>query len=723
MPCALESHGMEVDSINRGQDGYQHAHPDEFDLDEDSFGGSCKGLNTSELSLLMDDRCQAISGDRHQRCEGDSAPCSVPLLSFGEQLVLETYMRCRQRPYDRKRQEQLAQPKRVRQADNIGLANTGTADKTQIASIVSRLTQPKSQKATALVGAPTPGETLVIQHDVKRRRDVDMAAVVNRLSTPKPPRPPEVSACTMGSAASRPVDISRLHTLAQPSKRGASCRSWGVHPDWTRDVSSAATTPRSARSADGISSTGLRQAGGCIAGGWHQQQTSPHVQPQHSRQGQSRQEQQRQHRHQQSEQPGEQQHLSELSPQPDTGLQWQHERQPRQHQQGLLHNASQPQQQQQHQPQEHRPAVEPHPAERHHTDDCSNKAPHRGFKYALSDDLTASAHPAALGQAAASRTSTPNTDDGMAAPAAPVNRFMPCPGSMDPPDSPQGLARQSDAGGFMDDDRDGCRPDQFSDALHQRGMSGNHSVRRARAAGSPVAHSHRSPEEESYDDGAPREGSVGMPADGKEGSLVGSSHLGIADGLAPRARTERTDADSPDSGQVCQESLDPSSGSRGRVRAPIAGTSDTYPAVSDDFSVQADARGREATSPEEPESSASPHAARRAGGDARAVGSRASDGDRGGGGASGPFRSLAVQDGADISLACDDDPCQTWGDTFGEGRGLSPDHAAAPDGDLSFPALDADALDIFSGLHSFEGRHEGFTNGAANGSSSRPRRR
>merc|ERR1719321_1418219 len=33
-------------------------------------------------------------------------------ISYGERLILETVMKCRQRPYDRKRQEELAQPRR-----------------------------------------------------------------------------------------------------------------------------------------------------------------------------------------------------------------------------------------------------------------------------------------------------------------------------------------------------------------------------------------------------------------------------------------------------------------------------------------------------------------------------------------------------------------------------------------------------------------------------------
>eukprot|EP00933_Yihiella_yeosuensis_P084399 TRINITY_DN9886_c1_g1_i1.p1 TRINITY_DN9886_c1_g1~~TRINITY_DN9886_c1_g1_i1.p1 ORF type:complete len:360 (+),score=74.92 TRINITY_DN9886_c1_g1_i1:97-1176(+) len=164
-------------------------------------------------------------------------------LNFGEQLVLETYIRCRQRRYDRKRQDELSQPRRARaSADSWGIGLSTHEDKeskvlsqAQMNDIVSRLSAPKRNKAG--IGA---GEAIAMHSSqkeaaaLKARAAADVEATFQRLSAPKAPRPtdptPGERVCMMYANfhTNRTVNLQRLHDMAKPKKRGGSCNSWGV---------------------------------------------------------------------------------------------------------------------------------------------------------------------------------------------------------------------------------------------------------------------------------------------------------------------------------------------------------------------------------------------------------------------------------------------------------------------------------------------------------------
>mmetsp|Transcript_50774 Transcript_50774/g.146477 ORF Transcript_50774/g.146477 Transcript_50774/m.146477 type:complete len:382 (+) Transcript_50774:182-1327(+) len=224
----------------------------------------------------LDDASGDYSGDS---CGMPRSEDSTPPLCYGEQLVLETFIRCRQRPFNRQRQDELAKPKKALPPTQASMGMSmefiggpaPTADRTKIASIVGRLSQPKRPPPSTGHGG---GSSMVLQQDAdNKRKNVDMVGLINRLSAPKPPKPPvgDIMLSPAATGTPRSINMDRLHALAKPAKRGASCRSWGVHPEWARDVSSsAATTPRSRTSEGG--SGGLRAAGGQIAGAQHQQQ-------------------------------------------------------------------------------------------------------------------------------------------------------------------------------------------------------------------------------------------------------------------------------------------------------------------------------------------------------------------------------------------------------------------------------------------------------------------
>lgn len=182
-------------------------------------------------------------------------------LPFGEQLVLETYMRCQRRPLDRQRVEELARPKRhgpTFMQNLLVSANTKSASPDEIANIVGRLTQPKKSHAAAAqtsLSTPKSGD---------RNKSFDLDAMVRRLTAPKPmvqPSPAEqVIMRSLRDSDKRAVDLERLTQMARPRRAGASCLSWGVNPDWVKDVE----TPRSSRSVD-IADGGFRTLGANIA--------------------------------------------------------------------------------------------------------------------------------------------------------------------------------------------------------------------------------------------------------------------------------------------------------------------------------------------------------------------------------------------------------------------------------------------------------------------------
>ncbi|CAE8623568.1 unnamed protein product [Polarella glacialis] len=174
-------------------------------------------------------------------------------LSFGEQLVLETYIRCRARRYDRKRQEELSQPRRQKAAKEFlckmpsagGSEESSRAplDKSQVEDLVSRLSAPKKSSHQLAAGASIAMHAS--QAEVSKARPVVDEAVWARLAAPKPGRPndptPGERVCMMyhNFSTGRGVNFERLADMAKPKKRGGSCASWGIHPNRTTGALSA----------------------------------------------------------------------------------------------------------------------------------------------------------------------------------------------------------------------------------------------------------------------------------------------------------------------------------------------------------------------------------------------------------------------------------------------------------------------------------------------------
>lgn len=178
--------------------------------------------------------------DEHEEwVQGDDSGLDVPL----SQLVLETYFGCKRRPYDRKRQDELAKPKRVASAsvppdggvslDQISsrsvLMDKESKDKQD--SLIARLSQPKKQPPRG----NSSGECILamVQHEERSKRaNVDVDAMLQRLATPRrrqrqPPTPGErVLPCYNKSAQSRSVDLHRINAMAKPTRRGGSCTAW-----------------------------------------------------------------------------------------------------------------------------------------------------------------------------------------------------------------------------------------------------------------------------------------------------------------------------------------------------------------------------------------------------------------------------------------------------------------------------------------------------------------
>jgi len=187
-------------------------------------------------------------GPHQTNYEGDESEDdeSIPL-NFGEQLVLETYMRYKGRRYDRKRQDELSKPRRQKVQELWGMqAGQGSPDqrlgqsvvsmnREEVDSLVARLTKPKKQKANSDHG------NMIAMHsqqaDVRKAKaaaTADNDAVFKRLAAPKSSRPfdptPGEKVCMMYHSARtrRPVNFERLADISKPKKRGGRAESWGI---------------------------------------------------------------------------------------------------------------------------------------------------------------------------------------------------------------------------------------------------------------------------------------------------------------------------------------------------------------------------------------------------------------------------------------------------------------------------------------------------------------
>eukprot|EP00435_Cladocopium_sp_Y103_P065766 s123_g27.t1 len=243
--------------------GYYRA-DGELDLDEEApvSKSNSKDISTashgySSSSAGPGTRTEAFLDGNSQWDASQSsseAEAEVPL-SFGEQLVLETYLRFRGRRYDRQRQEELCQPRRIKPpADRWSSGRREVLEKEQLEDLLKRLAGPKRGKAT------DSGELIALhsskQEMVQRRVQAkDVEATFARLSAPKTARgydpTPGEKVCLMYNQTShRSVNLERLADMAQPKKRGGDLteqlqqRSSCDDSEGVVSMSSAVATPK-----------------------------------------------------------------------------------------------------------------------------------------------------------------------------------------------------------------------------------------------------------------------------------------------------------------------------------------------------------------------------------------------------------------------------------------------------------------------------------------------
>eukprot|EP00931_Biecheleriopsis_adriatica_P000369 TRINITY_DN100397_c0_g1_i1.p1 TRINITY_DN100397_c0_g1~~TRINITY_DN100397_c0_g1_i1.p1 ORF type:complete len:400 (+),score=62.83 TRINITY_DN100397_c0_g1_i1:70-1269(+) len=146
---------------------------------------------------------------------------NVPLC-FGEQLVLETYMRFRGRRYDRKRQDELSRPRNVKQSPNDQWGHTpggrtNALEKDEVDQMLERLAKPRRQP----MALEPPS---LVLHSAKSTA-AHAGEVFRRLSSAKPHREfdptPGEKVCMLYNAqqAGRSVNFDRLSAMAKPKRR------------------------------------------------------------------------------------------------------------------------------------------------------------------------------------------------------------------------------------------------------------------------------------------------------------------------------------------------------------------------------------------------------------------------------------------------------------------------------------------------------------------------
>jgi len=185
----------------------------------------CEGLQSRDLN---------DSFEFDESLTVESANYLLSDLPLGEQLVLETYLRCRQRSYDRERIDELARPRKLIGPEKC--VPSVKVDKVQMEAIVSRLTRQRTRKETD-ADKNDAMHSLARHGRTKLMSDFDLQGLIQRLATVKPPRSmakllSEQEARTV-PRATRPLDSARISALATPRRRGATCASWGVPDDWT----------------------------------------------------------------------------------------------------------------------------------------------------------------------------------------------------------------------------------------------------------------------------------------------------------------------------------------------------------------------------------------------------------------------------------------------------------------------------------------------------------
>lgn len=199
------------------------------------------GYAVNTFTNYMPDDEHSVDGG-NMRSDSDEASFYDMPLSYGEKLVLDTYLRGRSRPYDRDRMSTLATPRKrgpdeSQQATVSTVASSGKSlAPDEFQDLLYRLTKPKQVRPMAKKNA---GEAIVEQHveeSKKKRVGVDLADSTARLSQPRKPHngKPSSGELEMLRANVRipgqEWDDLRLSQLSRSTRRGGSCVAWGVRP-------------------------------------------------------------------------------------------------------------------------------------------------------------------------------------------------------------------------------------------------------------------------------------------------------------------------------------------------------------------------------------------------------------------------------------------------------------------------------------------------------------
>lgn len=224
--------------------------------------------HNAEMNFLDDGRSSEAS-------YSSALPQAGLPLSFGEQLVLETYIHCKRRPYDRERQDILAQPKNRVTDPNMSSSGSGLftsldensevrrLDSQKVAELVDRLTKKSSTDKKRAAGSSAQGQdtdgaeagaSLKEKQQSVKRKDFDIKAMIERLNTP---RMKDLESSTgpgdhhsrrsqdnqlldaeaektSTAASSRLLDLEHINRLARPRKCGASAEAWGLSSEWSQ---------------------------------------------------------------------------------------------------------------------------------------------------------------------------------------------------------------------------------------------------------------------------------------------------------------------------------------------------------------------------------------------------------------------------------------------------------------------------------------------------------
>ncbi|CAJ1377344.1 unnamed protein product [Effrenium voratum] len=161
--------------------------------------------------------------------------------------VLETYLRFRGRRYDRQRQEELSQPRRLKAPPPTGRQRK-PLEREQVDHLLERLAQPKrGGKATdsgELLALHSSRQEMVKQRAVQAK---DVEATFARLAAPKTargydPTPGEKVCLMYQQQTPRGVNFERLADMAKPKKRGGEL--WPVGQKGRHGLLPALASPR-----------------------------------------------------------------------------------------------------------------------------------------------------------------------------------------------------------------------------------------------------------------------------------------------------------------------------------------------------------------------------------------------------------------------------------------------------------------------------------------------